>query len=208
MVLMAPYRHPVEPVYTGDDIVRIFIDSDENISSGYLINPAPYPAIGADYKIELRGKYGEVLEHSLCRYIYNEEIRDEYYSDKWEYVIMDENCIWEYLGEVEFGKDFSRFETGIELNNFGGDLAQNYSIYFYATDWSNSNQDYSDILLNISSRSGNGSGSVLMDNGPISGTREEIPEFTNIGIPVCISIFFIILNLSKTKSRKKFKNDT
>jgi len=52
---------------TGEDILRVYIDSDMSASSGYPVALAT-KTIGADFKIEVKGVYGEITDASLSNY--------------------------------------------------------------------------------------------------------------------------------------------
>ena len=57
----------IPPRKTGEDILRVYIDSDMSASSGYPVALAT-KTIGADFKIEVRGVYGEITDASLNNY--------------------------------------------------------------------------------------------------------------------------------------------
>ncbi len=55
---------------TAEDILRIYIDSDLSVSTGYLMS-VESKIIGADYMIEVRGLFGEITSKSVYRFMSN-----------------------------------------------------------------------------------------------------------------------------------------
>jgi hypothetical protein len=52
---------------TGEDILRVYIDSDMSAATGYPVSLSS-KTIGADFKIEVTGVYGEIISTSLMSY--------------------------------------------------------------------------------------------------------------------------------------------
>ena len=52
---------------TGEDVLRIYIDSDLSQTSGYLMS-IPSKTIGADYMVEIKGLDGEIRSKALMSY--------------------------------------------------------------------------------------------------------------------------------------------
>jgi len=52
---------------TGEDLLRVYIDSDLSAATGYLYS-VPSKTIGADYMVEVKGLYGEVKSKTLLQY--------------------------------------------------------------------------------------------------------------------------------------------
>jgi hypothetical protein len=84
------------PVLNGQDQIFVFIDSDYNLSTGYMSE-----SIGADKLIEIRGQYGVITSSTISTYNPNPEIEND-----WNWIgktdtpaANDENEI-EILGET------------------------------------------------------------------------------------------------------------
>jgi hypothetical protein len=216
-------RVPPLPSKIGEDIIRIFMDIDENSSTGYLINtnldiePNEYghdpkkvnQFIGADYKIEVTGKYGNVLNNKLYKFNNNDNWNPELNPDNWEYIIFDESNRWEYLTDLKFGKDGYRFETCIDLGNLEEEILNGYRVYFYSSDWSKTANDHSNLLIidefsgsgtlnrshstinNLNDNANISSGSDL-NNDQLYGSRDEIPEYDNLLIIIILTFLILV----------------
>jgi hypothetical protein len=121
------------PTILGQDTARIFIDSDRDISTGYHTIGLP---IGADYMLEIAGKYGYIFNSNYQRFIGTEG------TDDWN---------WEFVEDITVGTDASQLETQINLNKL--DIFTNQEpttdnigidIFFHITDWANEIEDISD----------------------------------------------------------------
>ncbi|MEW5747599.1 MAG: hypothetical protein AB1793_02255 [Candidatus Thermoplasmatota archaeon] len=97
---------------TGEDITRIFIDSDMSALTGMSISAGP-KVIGADYRIDVRGIHGEVASSSLHRYS----------GTSW----AAEAC------EVAARVDGHRLEVGVATAAIGGEAPLDFMIQ--TTDW-------------------------------------------------------------------------
>ncbi|MEW5936438.1 MAG: ATPase domain-containing protein [Candidatus Thermoplasmatota archaeon] len=63
-MFVSVYIGPVErPINTGEDTIRFYIDEDNSTATGYS-----FSAMGADYLLEFKGKYGRVRNASLMRF--------------------------------------------------------------------------------------------------------------------------------------------
>lgn len=113
---------PLPPPKTGEDLVYIFIDTIEGTGySGGL-------PIGADYMIEVKGRYNQVLSKT-------------YY--KWSGTIPIE-WNWTEQGSIDVGLDSVQMEIGIEWEDIGiNPLNDRFDVYFLTTDWEEREKDYS-----------------------------------------------------------------
>jgi hypothetical protein len=124
------------PRIQGLDNAHIFIDTDTDPTTGYHTTWMP---IGAEYMVEVSGKYGKILKRSLQKF-------DGGTNDEWR---------WEFIKEVKVGTDANRLETQVNIQDLidsenGTDIsnATNIDIFYHITDWSNMTEDRSDFILN------------------------------------------------------------
>ncbi|MCK5559232.1 MAG: lamin tail domain-containing protein, partial [Thermoplasmata archaeon] len=121
----------------GQDTVHIFIDTDCDATTGYH---SPWMPVGADYMIEVVGKYGYVFSSSYQRFIGTP-------SDEWN---------WSFINNINVGTDAECLETQINLkklgiiqdNNFAPLSNRSIDVFFHITNWANSTEDCSDCVLN------------------------------------------------------------
>ncbi|MFO7792710.1 MAG: hypothetical protein R6W73_07000, partial [Candidatus Saliniplasma sp.] len=107
------YIGPVElPVVTGEDYLRIFIDSDPDV--GYS---APWLDMRADHMINVTGRNMEITSANYAEYDGN--------GADWD---------WNVLGEVETAINRTSLETAFNLTDLGID---DYEITYVMTDWEN-----------------------------------------------------------------------
>jgi hypothetical protein len=127
-----PYKikEPLAPWILGQDQAFIFIDNDHNIGTGYKVQGSGNKVmLGAEYMIEITGKYGYVLKS-----LYNE------YSGK------GKDWTWTSVGNVDVGKDRTQLETQVGLTQVDLVEDQEFDIFFYMTDWNYDNIDYSNLV--------------------------------------------------------------
>ena len=98
---------------TGEDILRVFIDSDMSSATGYPVAISS-KTIGADFKIEITGVYGEITSKSLMNYS----------GDSWDLVsgIL-----------VSAANDAQRMELQVSSADISNSESIDYAIE--ATDW-------------------------------------------------------------------------
>ncbi|MGM0405549.1 MAG: hypothetical protein ACQEQM_05345, partial [Thermoplasmatota archaeon] len=107
------YIGPVElPEVTGEDYLRIFIDSDPDV--GYS---APWLDMRADHMINVTGRNMEITSANYVEYDGN--------GADWD---------WNVLGEVEAAINRTSLETALNLTDLGID---DYEITYVMTDWEN-----------------------------------------------------------------------
>jgi hypothetical protein len=118
------YIGPVEkPEVTGEDTVFIFIDTDDNTTTGCPVN-----AIGADKLIQIEGKYGEITKKNV--YTYNAQ------TAKWE----------SGTGIVYAQCDSIQLEVGMSAANLGIGITDDFTVYFEMSDWTG-DKDHSDVVV-------------------------------------------------------------
>ncbi|MCX6658751.1 MAG: zinc ribbon domain-containing protein [Euryarchaeota archaeon] len=99
---------------TGEDLLRIYIDSDLSQTSGYLMS-IPSKTIGADYMVEIKGLDGEIRSTALM----------SYGSGRWNVV----------PGAVlDAANDIHQIELGILAAQISGSSSWDYVVE--TTDWS------------------------------------------------------------------------
>ncbi len=126
------YVGPVElPVRTGEDYVRIFIDADEDITTGYR---APWLTMGVDYMINITGR--------------NMEITSAHYN---EYRGSGTSWEWDRLGDVDVALNHTSLETALDLDSLGID--DNYTVSFASSDWENNLDTIGNVYDNTRTRS-------------------------------------------------------
>ncbi|MEW5938005.1 MAG: hypothetical protein AB1665_09365, partial [Candidatus Thermoplasmatota archaeon] len=151
--------HPVIPsLLIGEDRAGIFIDADNDSSTGYRVSAANWrkalrassgvqtvqlgsEVIGADYLINITGKNGEVLTSKLERFSGEDQV-------KWS---------WHTSSSVQVACDDSQLEAQIGID--GLSITEHFRIYIWMTDWTQ-NKDASDSALLVkrsafSTRAGN-----------------------------------------------------
>lgn len=98
------------PRKSGEDVTRIYIDSDGNESTGYLLSED----FGSDYMLEIKGIHGKITNKALHNWTGNG---------------------WDPMSSpVEAEVDYTRLESSIPLSNFGE--LNNTKVVFKTTDWS------------------------------------------------------------------------
>jgi hypothetical protein len=111
------------PYRSGEDRAYIFIDSDRNPNTGYIVTTQA-EALGADHVVEITGKYGLVLSSNLLSYTGD--------GLTWD---------WNNEGAVRYGKDRSRLEAGVDISVLDIDINEGLDVYFFVTDWSEEHTD-------------------------------------------------------------------
>lgn len=99
---------------TGEDVLRIYIDSDLSQTSGYLMS-IPSKTIGADYVVEIKGLNGEISSKALM----------SYGSGQWDVVAGS---------VVDAANDLHQLELGILAAQISGSSSWDYVVE--TTDWS------------------------------------------------------------------------
>lgn len=98
---------------TGEDTLRIYIDSDVSAATGYLYS-MPGKTIGANFMVEVKGLYGRIVSKALLQYS----------AGAWSPV----------LGAIpEAAKDMQRLELSVRASYIGGSSSIDYIVEM--TDW-------------------------------------------------------------------------
>jgi hypothetical protein len=113
------------------DTLRIFLDTDQNILTGF--NPSWMP-VGAEYMLEITGRNGEIVDRTLFQY-YEQDSIDNIWS-------------WEFISNIEAAKDHSRIETALNLDllNLDFESTLGCNIFYILSNWDNSVVDSSNII--------------------------------------------------------------
>ena len=98
---------------TGEDVLRMYIDSDLNQTSGYLVS-IPSKTIGADYKVEIKGLDGEIRSKALM----------SYGSGRWNVVAGS---------VIDAANDLHQIEIGMLSAQLSG--SSSWSCIVETTDW-------------------------------------------------------------------------
>jgi hypothetical protein len=107
------------PVLNGQDQIFVFIDSDHDVSTGYMNN-----SIGADKLIEIRGHYGVITSSTISNYNPNPEIEND----------------WNWIGETN--TPAANDEDEIEILGVRGDY------YLYVLSWDSDKDDIEPEIYN------------------------------------------------------------
>jgi len=99
---------------TGEDVLRIYIDSDLSQTSGYLMS-TPSKTIGADYMVEIKGLDGEIRSKTMM----------SYGSGRWNFVGGS---------VVDAANDLHQLEVGVLAADISGSSSWDYIVE--TTDWS------------------------------------------------------------------------
>jgi hypothetical protein len=102
---------------TGEDIAYIYIDNDNQSTTGYSIGD-----LGAEHRIEITGRYGKIISSRHLSYRQSERI-------------------WIDEGDVRAEVESAYLETQIEDSEL--EISGPYKILFQTTDWLKSNKDIS-----------------------------------------------------------------
>jgi photosystem II stability/assembly factor-like uncharacterized protein len=114
-----------KPPVRGEDIVRVFIDTDQCVDTGYS-----HQGLGADYLVDVRGRDGAIRESILSSHSGN--------PGTWK---------WEPLGDIEIAKHWSQIELAVEKQRLGLDNGQSFDVSFQVADWNLGSHDGSEGVL-------------------------------------------------------------
>jgi hypothetical protein len=118
---------PKLPVITGEDVTYFFIDTDNDVSTGYYVNQFN----GADLMINISGKGNQISSKYLCRFNSNN-------PKEWN---------WIQIAEISAAIDSHALEAQIGFSTLGILQNNTFSVWFLTTDWRNS-FDQSDFGIN------------------------------------------------------------
>lgn len=103
----------IPPRKTGEDLLRVYIDSDMNASTGEVVTCSS-KTIGADFLIELKGFNGNILSRGLYSYD----------VDTWTLVVG---------APINFGKDDQRLELSVSSTYLSS--SPDIDFVIESTDW-------------------------------------------------------------------------
>jgi hypothetical protein len=106
---------------TGEDFSYIYIDSDNESTTGYSIG-----GIGADHLIEIKGKYSEIILNKHLSF---------FGSSPFDWAWID-------VGSVAAEIDTTSLEIQLSMSSVG--ITGNFKVYFQTTNWSGTMEDYSE----------------------------------------------------------------
>ncbi|MFQ5885216.1 MAG: WD40/YVTN/BNR-like repeat-containing protein, partial [Thermoplasmata archaeon] len=110
------------PAVRGDDVLWVFIDSDQDPSTGYSRK-----GLGADYLVEIRGREGSVRDARLM----------VHQGSIWSWK-------WEQLGGVRHAEVYSQIELMVEKGRLRLDDGQTFDVLFETSDWNMRSSDSTD----------------------------------------------------------------
>ncbi|MCK5559876.1 MAG: hypothetical protein KAJ51_04760, partial [Thermoplasmata archaeon] len=166
---------PNLPSKTGEDTIYIFLDTDQDNGTGY--KPTSWFPIGADYTIEIKGQYCEIISSHYSQF------NGFYQNDfKWnQFAPMNAEC------------DKTQLETQIDLKTLGLDN-ENVDIYFHIMDW-NRNVDYSSEFLHFA---GVGNDAILVEEPQTRGiTKGAVLNEVYPNDPTNTGEWFEVYNVDK-----------
>jgi hypothetical protein len=160
------------PVLPGEDALFIFIDTDDDGSTGYSGAGVP---IGADRLVKVTGQYGRIAERKLHSFTGGSD------REKWS---------WSDGTDVNAATDSSRLEAGAALADLGSP-AGNISVFYYTTDWKGGRDSGDRLGYDLRADAGGRGlpgGGTLMGGGegaPWNGGPGVLhaPEFQDVVLP-------------------------
>jgi photosystem II stability/assembly factor-like uncharacterized protein len=108
-----------KPPLRGEDLVRIYVDSDKSVSTGFS-----HQGLGADHLVEIRGRNGIVRESVLMSHKGS--------SGRWK---------WESIGDIDVAKHNSQMELAFEKSKIGVDVGETFEVVFEVMNWDMSSYD-------------------------------------------------------------------
>ncbi|UCG70999.1 MAG: S8 family serine peptidase, partial [Thermoplasmata archaeon] len=124
---------PLESELAGEDTAHIFLDTDDNSSTGYKVSITTDVSfsIGADWLIKITGRSNSVRNSGY--FIFN-----GFKSSQWD---------WKFVDTVTSANDADQLETQIEFERIGfqGDSGLGVAIYIH--DWNKGSEDHSNDKL-------------------------------------------------------------
>ncbi len=106
---------PKLPVVTGEDVAYIFIDTDNDASTGFYVNEY----IGADFMLNLSGK-GNIITSKNLNIFNSSNVKE------WK---------WDFVDSVNAAIDSKALEAQIEFDVLGIPQNRTFMVWFFTTDW-------------------------------------------------------------------------
>ena len=122
--------------------MSIYVDSDNNISTGSYVNGM----VGADHMALIAGRENKILSGELFRYEPSGSIP------------------WELVGDVDAALDHHRMEIGMPLDLMELSPEYGFSVLVELSDWRHSTDRSDDMLSHLPQ--GTGTRSAFNDDGP------------------------------------------
>jgi hypothetical protein len=125
-----PIPTPPPPrILHGKDTAVIYIDSDLNPSTGFRFVDVK---IGADYKVEITGKYQFLLEKTLYKFTGNNQ-----------YIYN-----WTSIRTIDAAIDPYRLESSVLLSDLNLKPGDGFNLYYMLSDWS-AQKDFSNDIFGL-----------------------------------------------------------
>ncbi|MCK4758177.1 MAG: DUF11 domain-containing protein, partial [Thermoplasmata archaeon] len=112
----------------GEDVVLVYIDTNNDTSDGFLIN-----GMGADRLLDIRGQYGKVT--NITTYQFDSPADQN--NESWARITAP---------TAMAASDGARMEASISLADLGITIGDGFSVHFHVMDW-NKNGDMGDALV-------------------------------------------------------------
>jgi hypothetical protein len=122
----------------GEDSAYIFLDTDLNFNTGYLLKDVK---LGADYMLKVSGKAGKILKSECLEYTGGDH--------SWLIVTTDyDNWLWEKVSEIPAAIDDKRLETQLDfaLAGISSIDTESMGIFFYIEDWNSERDSIDDFI--------------------------------------------------------------
>jgi len=179
------------PVLVGEDSAFVFIDADNDSSTGYSGGGLP---LGADFLANFTGQYGRISTRGLHRFTGGDRTA-------WS---------WSAAGGAEAATDATRLEAALALSDLGTTSA-NISLFYYLTNWRLDRDAGERIVLDLAAGTG---GRTAGDDGPAEGAPEppvsgrdiqplHAPEFQEVLLPVAgMAVLFFVFRRRSRGARR------
>ncbi|HKZ88659.1 MAG TPA: ATPase domain-containing protein [Thermoplasmata archaeon] len=133
----------LRPLVYGEDVWRVFLDADNRSATGFRVK-----SLGADYLVEIRGKYGEVTYRGASVFAGSSPL-------EWS---------WSPVAGILVASDYARIEAGFDASALG--LSNATAAYFEVMDWTKIPDGPVDAVFRI----GGAMSSSAVDRSPSPGS--------------------------------------
>jgi hypothetical protein len=118
------------------DTLRVFLDTDQNVLTGY--NPGWLP-LGAEFMMEITGREGIVTNRAIFRYsnLKNEINTTSEARHEWS---------WDFISKIPAAKDHSKLESSINFKLLNFKLETGINIFYILSNWDETITDSSQML--------------------------------------------------------------
>jgi len=169
------------PVLVGEDSAFVFVDADNDSSTGYSGGGLP---LGADFMANFTGQYGRISTRGLHRFAGGDRTA-------WS---------WSAAGDAPAATDDTRLEAALALPGLDSPKG-NVSLFYYLTNWRLDRDAGERVVLDLASGTG---GRTAGGGQPAEGTPEppgsgrdiqplHAPEFQEVLLPMAglAALFFV-----------------